>query len=83
MNLLSMARALGGEVSSGQVLCPGPGHSRQDRSLAVRLNQSGEIVVYSFAGDDWGECRDYARERLGLPGFRDSCGRTSMTSPAP
>jgi len=72
MNLPSMARTLGGEVSSGQVLCPGPGHSRQDRSLAVRLNQSGEIVVYSFAGDDWGECRDYARDRLALPGFSPS-----------
>jgi putative DNA primase/helicase len=68
MNLKSIAHALGGEISSGQVLCPGPGHSRQDRSLAVRIGRSGGIIVHSFCSDDWRECRDYVRERLGLRG---------------
>src|SRR5437879_6150218 len=31
-----LAHPLGGEIVSGQVLCPGPGHSARDRSLAVR-----------------------------------------------
>jgi Toprim domain len=68
--LKSWAAALGGDVAGVQMLCPGPGHSRQDRSLAVKLGASGEILVYSFAGDDWRECRDHVRERIGLPVFR-------------
>ena len=62
------ARALGGESVGGQVLCPGPGHSPHDRSLAVRFDHRapGGFVVTSFAGDDWGECRDHVRARLGL-----------------
>jgi hypothetical protein len=58
--------ALGGEIVSGQVLCPGPGHSTKDRSLAVKPVPGG-FVVFSHAGDDWKECHDYVRERLGLP----------------
>src|SRR5262249_61405337 len=41
---------LGGEVAGGQALAPGPGHSRQDRSLAVTIGQTGKIIVCSFAG---------------------------------
>jgi putative DNA primase/helicase len=65
-DLKTLWRILGGSISSGQLLCPGPGHSRHDRSLAVRPSPSG-FVVYSHAGDDWRTCADYVRERLGLP----------------
>jgi putative DNA primase/helicase len=65
-DLKTLRRVLGGSISSGQLLCPGPGHSRHDRSLAVRPSPSG-FVVYSHAGDDWRTCADYVRERLGLP----------------
>ena len=34
--LRGVEEALGGEINGGQVLCPGPGHSRKDRSMAVR-----------------------------------------------
>ena len=37
-NLSAIARALGGEVHGRQVLAPGLGHSRRDRSLAIRLD---------------------------------------------
>lgn len=66
----SIARALGGEVRSGNtVLCPGPGHSPRDRSLAVRLDPAAPdgFLVFSHVGDDWRECRDHVRARLGLP----------------
>ncbi len=69
MDAREAAVALGGEVGGRQqVICPGPGHSRKDRSLSVRFTGDG-FVVHSFAGDDPIECRDYVRERLGLEPF--------------
>jgi putative DNA primase/helicase len=65
VNPAEAARALGGEVSNGQIRCPGPGHSHRDRSLAVRFS-GDDFVVHSFAGDDPIVCRDYVRERLRL-----------------
>src|SRR5262245_31744892 len=38
---LAAARALNGVISHGQIICPGPGHSPRDRSLAVRFNAGG------------------------------------------
>jgi hypothetical protein len=58
-----IAAALGGQVAGpSTVLCPGPGHSAQDRSLAVRLHQSAPdgFLVHSHAGDDWRACREPA-----------------------
>jgi hypothetical protein len=62
------ARLLGGEAHGHRVLCPGPGHSRTDRSLSLRFTPDAPdgFIVHSFAGDDWSACRDYVRERLGL-----------------
>jgi putative DNA primase/helicase len=67
------ARALGGDVSGRDgVVCPGPGHSRADRSLSVRLVPDSEdgFVVYSHAGDPIPDCKDYVRERLGIAPWR-------------
>jgi putative DNA primase/helicase len=66
--LSEWARALGGEVAGGQVLCLGPGHSTKDRSLAVKPTADG-FVVHSHAGNDWQECRDYVRELLNFEPF--------------
>ncbi len=38
---------------------PGPGHSRQDRSLSVRLTDDGRAVVHSFAGDPFPACAEF------------------------
>jgi putative DNA primase/helicase len=67
-SLRALAHDLGGEVVGGQVLAPGPGHSRRDRSLAVRFSPSAPdgFLVFSHAGDDFAACRDHVRERLGL-----------------
>lgn len=69
MDLRTLQRALGGDISNGQLLCPGPGHSPADRSLSIKLdsNMPHGFVVHSFAGDDPIACRDYVREKLGLP----------------
>ena len=49
----AVARALGGNVSGCDVVAPGPGHSRADRSLSVKLDPSAPdgFIVHSFAGD--------------------------------
>jgi putative DNA primase/helicase len=68
-DLRALALALGGEISGRQVLAPGPGHRPQDRSLSIRIEPGAPdgFIVYSFAGDDPLACKDYVRERLGLP----------------
>jgi len=85
-DLRSLARALGGIVSHGQVLAPGPGHSPADRSLSVRLSHAAPdgFVVHSFASDDPIECRDYVREKLNMRPFESKTngGRPRMSSPA-
>jgi AAA domain len=67
------ARALGGDISGRDgVVCPGPGHSRHDRSLSVRFDPNARdgFVVHSFAGDDPMICKDHVRERLGIEPFK-------------
>ena len=68
MNLREIALALGGEIAGGQVLCPGPGHSPADRSLAVRPDPTAPdgFLCFSHCDDDWRACRDHVRGRLGI-----------------
>jgi len=66
MSIALYAQRLGGDVAGkGRVICPGPGHSRNDRSLSVTFG-SGGFLVYSFAGDDWKDCRDHVADLLGI-----------------
>jgi hypothetical protein len=60
LDLRTLARALGGEIVGGQVLCPGPGHSAGDRSLAVRPSAQSPFgfIAHSHAGDQWPVARD-------------------------
>jgi putative DNA primase/helicase len=76
IDLRSIAVALGGVVSGRQVLAPGPGHSPQDRSLAVRPSPEAPdgVLIHSHAGDDWRQCREYVRSRLGLPAWHPGDG---------
>jgi hypothetical protein len=79
--LQELARALSGEISSGQVLAPGPGHSARDRSLSIKLEPSAPdgFIVHSHApGDDDIECKDYVLERLGWP-RRNGNGRNGSS----
>ena len=71
MRLYEMAKLLKGVVSNGEILCPGPNHSSEDKSLSIRLDEQNpnEFLVHSFAGDDPIECKDYVRRTLGLPEF--------------
>jgi hypothetical protein len=71
LTLNEIARALGGDVSGRSARVPGPGHSPGDRSLSISLadNQDG-FICYSFAGDDPIQCKDYVRQKLGLPEWK-------------
>lgn len=63
----TVAGILGGEVINCNCInVPGPGHSKSDRSLSIRIDRHGQLIVHSHAGDDWKKCKDYVRERLGL-----------------
>jgi Toprim domain len=73
MPLREAAHALGGDVvGTNRILAPGPGHSRADRSLSIWIEASAPegFWVHSFASDDALVCRDYVREKLGLPSWR-------------
>jgi hypothetical protein len=71
-DLQTIARLLCGRVNGDAVLCPGPAHSASDRSLSVKIdaNAPDGFLVHSFAADDPIICRDYVREKLGLPAFK-------------
>jgi KaiC/GvpD/RAD55 family RecA-like ATPase len=64
----TIARVMGGDVNGDGALVPGPGHSPKDRSLSVKPDPAARegFVVYSFAGDDVGECRDHVKDKLGI-----------------
>ena len=74
MSLQEIARAMGGVVAAGGVNAPGPGHKPSDRSLRIFLDTQKEdgIRVHSFAGDDPIACKDYVRQKLGLPAWQPS-----------
>lgn len=66
-----VAKALGGDVAGrDRVLAPGPGHSPADRSMSIKIGEGPDgFMVYSHAGDDTMQLRDYVRDKLGLPPF--------------
>jgi hypothetical protein len=84
-SLRALARALGGEISGHEVLCPGPGHGPRDRSLSVKLSATSPdgFVAHSFANDDFMACRDYVRQKLGLPPWAPGTQDPGAKRPAP
>jgi hypothetical protein len=79
------ARLLGGEAKGQRILCPGPGHSKWDRSLSVKLDPAAPdgFIVDTFSGrdaGDWRRLKDYVRERLGRGDWRQQ-PRTKPAQP--
>jgi|SRR5450631_673478 putative DNA primase/helicase len=68
IDICTIVNVLGGDITGrDSANVPGPGHSKNDRSLSVIIDRrSGRIVVFSHAGDDWRTCKNYVFERLGL-----------------
>jgi hypothetical protein len=70
---LDLSCRMGGDVSGSiAALVPGPGHSRIDRSLSIKIDPQAPdgFVVNSFAYDDPIQCR-----AMGLPSWRPHLGR--------
>lgn len=68
MTAEDLAQRLGGVVSAdGSILCPGPGHSADDRSLHVTLtpDKPDGFIFYSHADDDLTACRDHITAAIG------------------
>jgi len=64
-DLKAIALKLGGETYQGgrAAVVPGPGHSKRDRSLSLRIAEDGRrLLWHSFAGDQ----ADQIRKHLGL-----------------
>src|SRR5262245_45069332 len=72
-SLKQIARALSGEVAGDHVRAHGPGHSRSDRSLSVKIDPCAPdgFVVHGFSPrDDPIACKDYVRQKVGLTEFK-------------
>lgn len=66
-----VATAMGGKVSPSNpniARVPSEGHSRHDDGLAVIITDADPegFITHSHQGDDWRDCRDYVRSKLGL-----------------
>lgn len=83
MELGAIARALGGEVSSGQVLAPASGHSPRDRSLSIKISPAapGGLIVHLFSAGDVLAEKDRVLDALGIG--RDVERRNQRSASAP
>ena len=66
--LKALADALDGDAYGRYVLAPGPGHSKDDRSMQVSIDRTAPsgVRVHSWAGDSWRDCLDHVKSRLGI-----------------
>lgn len=82
LTLPQIAKALGGEMSGHNVNAPGPGHSPSDRSMSVSLSDTAEggFMVFSHAGDDGISCKNYVRDKLGLPKWKPTTVRKNESN---
>src|SRR5215472_16438806 len=70
----AITRALGGDWHGTYGCAPGPGHSRKDRSLMITAHPAdpNDVILHSFAGDDWRPIEDDLRRQELLPEWRPS-----------
>jgi putative DNA primase/helicase len=81
IDIRAAARALGGDVvGRDAVAAPGP---PRDRSLTVKFapRAPDRFLAYSHCGDDWRDCRDHVRARLGLPAWQPGDGQDRRVPP--
>ena len=72
MNARDIVKAIGGDWYGEYGLAPGPGHSKQDRSLKIYDGHDGDPRYHSFADDNWRTIKDAHRKLGFLPEFEPS-----------
>jgi hypothetical protein len=72
ISLVDLKHAFAGRWSAAgrdSISIPGPGHSREDRSLQVTVGSHPDgFLCHSYCDDDWKECRDYIKAAVGVRG---------------
>jgi hypothetical protein len=65
-----LTRELGGDWHGHYGTAPAPGHSKDDRSLSIRPHRHdpGDVIIHSFAGENWQEIKADPRSRGLLQG---------------
>ncbi len=74
LDLHAIRQQHGGTVYDGgrRWIGPGPGHSRRDASLSVRLQPDGRALLHSFAGDPFHDCAAHLGLTMGVAQRADS-----------
>jgi predicted P-loop ATPase len=84
-NVHRIVAAVGGEIT-GPDTCnvPGPGHSAKDKSLSIKIDPAAPdgFLVHSHAGDNAIECKDWIRQKLGLPSWTPNISADSASAGA-
>ena len=65
MSLQNIVAKLGGDLwaNGSQANIPGPGHSKHDRSVTLRIGADGRVVVNTWGRSQWWEVMDDLRDR--------------------
>jgi putative DNA primase/helicase len=65
LSLRAIVQTVGGELAANgtQALIPAPGHSEKDRSVSLRLNPEGRVLVHCFGDSKWTEVVDMLRQK--------------------
>jgi len=76
-------RVLGGKAYGDRASVPGPGHSKNDKSLSILVDDSapGGFVVFSHAGDPDIGAKDWVREQMGIPKWEPDKSRPRQNPP--
>lgn len=73
LTLNAIARALGGQVSGREVLCPTPGHSKRDRGTAIRIAEGAPdgvlVACYNGGWREAAQVKDALRAAGLLPAY--------------
>lgn len=86
ITLQQLQRVLGGKIYGNVLRAPGPGHSKDDDSMAIWSDPRAPhgIRVFSHAGNDWELCTDYIVSKAGLPPWEPRrTPRAPIAHPAP
>jgi hypothetical protein len=80
----TITKELGGDWHGRNGLAPAPGHSKSDRSLSIKPHPTDpdDVLLHSFAGEDWRAIKREWRETGLLPSRFGGKKRDSASRPA-